>query len=68
MVSQAANMILFADTIRNHSTLLNLKEKAYLKQVRNLLIFESGACIAARKYSAILNIHTQVKWVFEQKC
>jgi hypothetical protein len=58
-----------ANMVRNRSAVLNVKEKACLKQVRNLLIFESGACITARKYTKIDNIHTQeVKCVFEQKC
>jgi hypothetical protein len=47
-----------ADMVRNRSAVLNVKEKAYLKQVRNLLIFESGACVTARKYSKIDNIQT----------
>jgi hypothetical protein len=63
-----AAMAAQADMVRNRSAVLNVKEKAYLKQVRNLLIFESGACVTARKYSNIQNIHTQVKCVFEQKC
>jgi hypothetical protein len=66
--TKSVNTIMFAAMIRNHSALLNLKEKACWKQVRNLLIFESGASIAARKYSDILNIQMQVKCVFKQKC
>ena len=57
-----------ADLFRNHNVVLNVKEKAYLKQVCNLLIFEAGACITACKYSDPNNIHTQVKCVSEQKC
>jgi hypothetical protein len=57
-----------ADMIRNRSVGFNVKEKVYLKQVRNLLIFESGACVTARKYINNPHVHTQVKCVFEQKC
>jgi hypothetical protein len=38
-----------ADMVRNCSAVLNFKEKAYLKQVCKLLIFESGACVTPRK-------------------
>ena len=57
-----------ADLFRNRNAVLNVKEKAYLKQVRFLLIFEAGACVTAHKYSDLGNIHTQVKCVFEQEC
>jgi K+-transporting ATPase A subunit len=65
MESLAANS---ANMVRNRSAVLNVKEKVHLKQVRNLLIFESGACVTARKYSNIINIHMQVICVSEQKC
>ena len=39
-----------------------------MKQVCCLLIFESGFCITARKYSAVPQIYEQMKSVFEQKC
>jgi hypothetical protein len=63
-----AVMAVQANMVRNRSAVLSVKEKAYFKQVCNLLIFESGACVTARKYSKIDNIHRQVKCVFEQKC
>jgi hypothetical protein len=53
----------------NPNMLLNVNEKAYVKQVCSRLIFESGFCITARKYSALPKIYEQqMKRVFEQKC
>jgi hypothetical protein len=66
MKSPAANG---ADMVRNCSAVLDVKEKVYLKQICNLLMFESGNCALLLENSNILNIHKQVKCVlFKQKC
>ncbi len=52
----------------NRNMLLNANEKAYIKQARIYLIFESGFCITARKYVALPKIYQQMKSVFEEKC
>jgi hypothetical protein len=51
------------------NTTLKPDEKEFVQSVCCLLIFESGACILARKKLSNLNhIHDQMKEVFETKC
>jgi hypothetical protein len=52
----------------NRNMLLNANEKAHVKQVCNHLIFESGICVTARKYSKLTQIYGYMKSVFDQKC
>ncbi len=51
----------------NRNMLLTANEKAYVKQIRSHLIFESGFCTTARKYSVLPKIYKQMRSVFEQK-